>query len=288
MAASARFARAVGKQPLAAWISILPIRATRGLLTNRLSKQPDASEQRRRAKRGAGGGRAAGWGPAALAGGGAPASNQEMLTDPARTPFPNFTSMAMLRSASACFRARFESKLPATSEHQPCLTPSRSTGRTPRSTSPPTCRCSGCCATFWTSRAPSSAAASASAARARCTWTARRSGPVRCRSPRRGCTDHDHRRPLGRRVPSRAARLGGARRAAMRLLPGRPDHVGGGAAGAQPEPDRRRHRHGDERQYLPLRDLLAHSPGDSPRGCARRRPGETRRPGRALGADSDE
>ena len=39
-------------------------------------------------------------------------------------------------------------------------------------------------------------------------------------------------RALGRRLASAAAGVDGDRRAAVRLLPGRPDHVGGGAAGA--------------------------------------------------------
>ena len=41
---------------------------------------------------------------------------------------------------------------------------------------------------------------------------------------------------VGRRLASRAARLGGARRAAVRLLPGRPDHVGGGLLNQKPSP----------------------------------------------------
>ena len=52
---------------------------------------------------------------------------------------------------------------------------------------------------------------------------------------RRG-EDHHHRRALARRAqPSGAGRLAAARRAAMRLLPVRPDHGRGGAAEDEPE-----------------------------------------------------
>ena len=64
----------------------------------------------------------------------------------------------------------------------------------------------------------------------------RRRRPRSCSSPistRRGRRGHDDRRAVARRLASRAARVGGARRAAVRLLPGRPDHVGGGAARAR-------------------------------------------------------
>ena len=50
------------------------------------------------------------------------------------------------------------------------------------------------------------------------------------------------------------------RRAAMRLLPVRPDHGRGGAAEEEAEADRRRHRRGDD-QHLPLRHLSAHPRG---------------------------
>ena len=59
------------------------------------------------------------------------------------------------------------------------------------------------------------------------------------RAPRRR-EDHHHRGP-GRAAPG-AGGLGQARRAAVRLLPVGPDHVGGGPAGANAEADRRRHR----------------------------------------------
>ena len=55
-------------------------------------------------------------------------------------------------------------------------------------------------------------------------------------SARQGVRDHDDRGAVGRRLASAPAGLGGARRAAVRLLPGRPDHVGGGAAGDKPKP----------------------------------------------------
>ena len=94
--------------------------------------------------------------------------------------------------------------------------------------------------------------------------------PVRsCQTPdvhrqqRRG---HDDRRTVGRRLASAAARLAGARRAAVRLLPGRTDHVGRGAARHHRETERCRHRPRHERQSVPLRDVSAHPPGDSPRG----------------------
>ncbi len=80
---------------------------------------------------------------------------------------------------------------------------------------------------------------------------------------RRRPQDHDdrgdRRLEIGQR---RADRLGCRRRSAMRLLPVGPNHVGRGTARKEPEPDRRRHRCGDEREYLPLRDLQPHSRGD--------------------------
>ena len=54
------------------------------------------------------------------------------------------------------------------------------------------------------------------------------------------------------------------RRAAMRLLPVRPDHGGGGAAEEEAEADRPGHRRGDD-QHLPLRHLSAH-PRSRPHG----------------------
>ena len=56
-----------------------------------------------------------------------------------------------------------------------------------------------------------------------------------------------------------------SRRPAVRLLPVRPDHGGGGAAQEQAEADRRRYRPRDD-QHLPLRHLPANPRGDSRRG----------------------
>ena len=55
----------------------------------------------------------------------------------------------------------------------------------------------------------------------------------------------------------RAGGLDRPGRAAMRLLPGGPDHVGHRPAGARAGPDRPRHQRRDERQCLPLRHLHA-------------------------------
>ena len=70
----------------------------------------------------------------------------------------------------------------------------------------------------------------------------------------------------GRQTASAAGRVDRARRPAMRLLPGRPAHVRRGAAQAEAESDRRRHRRGDERQHLPLRHVSAHPQSDPRRG----------------------
>ena len=76
---------------------------------------------------------------------------------------------------------------------------------------------------------------------------------------RQGERQDRHRRgPVADRVPFGAARLGCVRRAAMRLLPVRPDHGGGGTAEEEAEADRPGHRRGDD-QHLPLRHLSAHS-----------------------------
>ena len=64
--------------------------------------------------------------------------------------------------------------------------------------------------------------------------------------------------PDGR--PSAAARLDRRAGAAMRLLPVRPDHAGGGTAGEQQEADARADRRAHGRQSLPLRHLSAHRP----------------------------
>ena len=96
---------------------------------------------------------------------------------------------------------------------------------------------------------------------------------------------HDDRRAVAGRLASAAARVGRARRAAVRLLPGRPAHVGGGAPREQ-------------RRIRPTRDIdtamngnicrcatyLRIRAGDSPRGAdagdrrpARARAGNPRR-----------
>ena len=51
----------------------------------------------------------------------------------------------------------------------------------------------------------------------------------------RRADDHHHRGPVARRRPPAAAGLGRARRAAVRLLPGRPDHERGRAARREAE-----------------------------------------------------
>src|SRR5437660_627841 len=85
---------------------------------------------------------------------------------------------------------------------------------------------------------------------------------------RRGRQDHHHRGPLVRSQPSGAEGLDRARRAAVRLLPVGPDHVGGGAARAHPATLGCRHRCRDVRQHLSLRHLSAHPRRDSPRRAA--------------------
>ncbi|CAA9352368.1 MAG: Isoquinoline 1-oxidoreductase alpha subunit, partial [uncultured Microvirga sp.] len=89
---------------------------------------------------------------------------------------------------------------------------------------------------------------------------------------RRGdAEDHHHRGPLARWQPPAAEGLGGARRAAMRLLPVGDDHGRGGAAGRQPEAERCRYPRRDH-QYLPLRHLQPR-PGRHQAG-GRRQPGQ--------------
>ena len=79
----------------------------------------------------------------------------------------------------------------------------------------------------------------------------------------------DHRRSVRRRIASAAEGLAGARRAAVRLLSGRSDDDRRGAPREDREADRRANRHGDERQRLPLRHLLADPRSHSPRGQRR-------------------
>ena len=78
-----------------------------------------------------------------------------------------------------------------------------------------------------------------------------------------GRADHHPGRAVGGRHAPAAARLAGDRRSAVRLLPGRTDDVGRGAAGDEAAADRPRYRRRHERQPLPLRNLSAHPPGDS-------------------------
>ena len=82
--------------------------------------------------------------------------------------------------------------------------------------------------------------------------------------------DRHHRGPVGRFLASGAKGVGRGRRAAMRLLPVRPDHGGRGAAEEEAQADRPGHRRGDD-QYLPMRHLSAHPRGGA-HGCRRRAP----------------
>src|SRR5437867_3198106 len=66
-----------------------------------------------------------------------------------------------------------------------------------------------------------------------------------------------------------ASGVGRPRRAPLRLLPGRPDHVRHGAASAKPQANGRRHRLGDERKHLPLRHVHANSRRHPPCGPER-------------------
>ncbi len=63
--------------------------------------------------------------------------------------------------------------------------------------------------------------------------------------------------PRGR--ASASGRVARAQRAAMRLLPVRPDHAGRRAPQADAASNKFRHRQHDVRQHLPLRHLSAHS-----------------------------
>ena len=76
--------------------------------------------------------------------------------------------------------------------------------------------------------------------------------------------DH-HRRSRPQRRASGAGRLAQYQRAAMRLLPGRPDHAGGRPAGENAGADRRADRRRHVRQHLPVRLLSAHPHGRSRR-----------------------
>src|SRR5215470_13931431 len=92
----------------------------------------------------------------------------------------------------------------------------------------------------------------------------RRGNPVLHVSGERGRrqADHHHRGPGPERQAAPGAEgLDRSGRAAMRLLPERHDHGGGGAPEGEAKADRRRHRQGDH-QHLPLRDLPAGARGD--------------------------
>ena len=53
------------------------------------------------------------------------------------------------------------------------------------------------------------------------------------------------------------------------LLPGRPDHDGGGAAVHESAAERSRNHHGDDRKPVPLRHLLAYQAGGAEGGADR-------------------
>src|SRR5882672_1801907 len=84
--------------------------------------------------------------------------------------------------------------------------------------------------------------------------------------------DHDHRgdyfRPRRQACASGMARPG---RAPMRLLPVGTDHGRHGATQAEATSHRRGYRRRDEREYLPLRHLHAHTRGDQARRAVERR-----------------
>src|SRR5712691_2397299 len=89
---------------------------------------------------------------------------------------------------------------------------------------------------------------------------------LRARLHGRGQADHDDRGAgAERRLAQGAEGLARARRAAMRLLPERHDHGGGGAAEGEAEAERCRHRC-QHQQHLPLRHLPASAGGDPRRG----------------------
>ena len=72
--------------------------------------------------------------------------------------------------------------------------------------------------------------------------------------------DRHHRGPVGDQLASGAEGLGGARRAAVRLLPVRQIMAAAALLEKNSEADRRGHRRRDD-QYLPLRHLSAHPGG---------------------------
>ena len=73
----------------------------------------------------------------------------------------------------------------------------------------------------------------------------------------------DRRNACGAQDPASLAR---SRSRAVRLLPVRADHVGGGASRDHAASDRRANRRRDVRQHLPLRDVCAHPRGHQARG----------------------
>ena len=104
-------------------------------------------------------------------------------------------------------------------------------------------RCSGSCATTSASPAPNTAAASRSAAPAPCTSTASRCARASRRSQRSPARKVTTIEGCRRRVAKAVQKAWvDARRAAVRLLPVGPDHVGGRAAREEAAADRRRHR----------------------------------------------
>ena len=89
---------------------------------------------------------------------------------------------------------------------------------------------------------------------------------------RRQVGDH-HRRSVRRSQPSGAAGMDGDRRSSMRVLPVRPDHVGGGIAGEERQAQRCRYRYRHGRQHLPLRHVSANSQSHPSRRCTERQGG---------------
>jgi len=97
------------------------------------------------------------------------------------------------------------------------------------------------------------------AARARCISTAvRRDRASRCSPRSRAIDNHDRRRGQDSRGCRDTARLALGRGATVRLLPVRPDHVGGSAARGESTADGRGYRSGHGRKHLPLRYVSAH------------------------------
>src|SRR6266852_3671218 len=77
-----------------------------------------------------------------------------------------------------------------------------------------------------------------------------------------GRANHNHRGPCPRgQAASRTTGLARFRRTAVRLLPERHDHGGGGIPQGETEADRRGHRQGDH-QHLPLRNVSTGARGD--------------------------